>query len=121
MQFVEKYLKPGTVAKYNTKQSDGKPRTATKEDIEIAQSVVRHGLRRFARSGDSRQHRAGAFRPRSDERVWRHERPKTFVEWCDNQIARAIRTTDGLQGLQQNGARSAMETLAKGREPRGVL
>ena len=40
--------------------------------------------------------------------------PKTFVEWCDNQIARAIRTTDGLQGLQRNGARSAMETLAKG-------
>ncbi|HRT22335.1 MAG TPA: DUF935 family protein, partial [Candidatus Hydrogenedentes bacterium] len=40
MQFVEKYSKPGTVATYNTKQSDGKPRTATPEDIELAQSVV---------------------------------------------------------------------------------
>ena len=45
----------------------------------------------FARSGDSRQHRAGAFQTRGDERSGGTSDSKTFVEWCDNQIARTIR------------------------------
>ena len=115
MQFVEKYSKPGTVAKYNTKQSDGKPRTATQEDIEIAQSVVQamgYGGSPGAAIPDSIE--LELFGPAAMKGSGGTSDPKTFVEWCDNQIARAIRTTDGLQGLQQNGARSAMETLAKG-------
>lgn len=115
MQFVEKYSKPGTVAKYNTKQSDGKPRTATPEDIELAQSVVQamgYGGSPGAAIPDSIE--LELFGPAAMKGSVGTSDPKTFVEWCDNQIARAIRTTDGLQGLQRNGARSAMETLAKG-------
>ena len=115
MQFVEKYSKPGTVATYNTKQSDGKPRTATPEDIELAQSVVQamgYGGSPGAAIPDSIE--LELFGPAAMKGSGGTSDPKTFVEWCDNQIARAIRTTDGLQGLQQNGARSAMETLAKG-------
>ncbi len=40
--------------------------------------------------------------------------PRTFVGWCDDQIARAIRTTDALQGLATHGARSALEVMQKG-------
>lgn len=115
IQFVEKYSKPGTVAKYNTKQSDGKPRTATPEDIELAQSVVQamgYGGSPGAAIPDSIE--LELFGPAAMKGSVGTSDPKTFVEWCDNQIARAIRTTDGLQGLQRNGARSAMETLAKG-------
>ena len=115
MQFVEKYSKPGTVATYNTKQSDGKPRTATPEDIELAQSVVQamgYGGSPGAAIPDSIE--LELFGPAAMKGSGGTSDPKTFVEWCDNQIARAIRTTDGLQGLQRNGARSAMETLAKG-------
>ena len=115
MQFVEKYAKPGTVAKYNTKQSDGKPRDATPEDIELAKQVVQamgYGGAPGAAIPDSIE--LELFGPAAMKGSSGTADPKTFVEWCDDQIARAIRTTDALQSLQRNGARSAMETLAKG-------
>jgi hypothetical protein len=115
MQFVEKFAKPGTVAKYNTKNNDKIPRNATKEDIELAQEVVRtmgYGGAPGATIPDSIE--LELFGPAAMKGSSGTADPRTFVEWCDDQIARAIRTTSALQGLQRNGARSAMETLAKG-------
>jgi hypothetical protein len=115
MQFVEKYAKPGTVAKYNTKNNDKIPRNATPEDIALAEQVVQamgYGGAPGAAIPDSIE--LELFGPAAMKGSSGTADPKTFVEWCDDQIARAIRTTDALQGLQKNGARSAMETLAKG-------
>ncbi len=115
MQFVEKYSKPGTVATYNTKQSDGKPRTATPEDIELATQVVQamgYGGAPGAAIPDSIA--LDLFGPAAMKGSGGTADPRTFVDWCDDQIARAVRTTSALQSLQNNGARAAMETLAKG-------
>jgi hypothetical protein len=115
MQFVERYAKPGTVATYNTKQNDGKPRDATPEDIALGEQVVQamgYGGAPGALIPDSIK--LELFGPAAMKGSSGTADPKTFVEWCDDQIARAIRTTDALQSLQRNGARSAMETLAKG-------
>lgn len=115
MQFVEKYSKPGTIGKYSTKQHDGKPRNATPEDIDIAQHVVQsmgYGGAPGAVIPDSIE--LELFGPAAMKGSSGTSDPKSFVEWCDDQIARAIRTTSSLQSLQSNGARSAMETLLKG-------
>jgi phage gp29-like protein len=115
MQFVERYAKPGTVATYNTRQNDGKPRTATPEDIAIAQQVVQtmgYGGAPGAAIPDSIE--LELFGPAAMKGSGGTADPKTFVEWCDDQIARAIRTTSALQQLGQHGSRSALETLVKG-------
>jgi hypothetical protein len=115
MQFVEKYAKPGTVATYNTSHDDGKPRNASTEDIALAQQIVDmmgYGGSPGAAIPDSIK--LDLFGPAAMKGSSGTADPKTFVEWCDDQIARAIRTTDALQGLQNHGARSAMEVLAKG-------
>lgn len=115
MQFVERYSKPGTVAKYSTKQPDGKPRNATKEDIELAQAVVQsmgYGGAPGAAIPDSID--LELFGPAAMKGSSGTSDPKTFVEWCDDQIARAVLTTSAMQGLQRNGARAAMEVFAKG-------
>lgn len=115
MQFIERFAKPGTIAKYNTKHPDGKPRDATPEDIALAQQVVQamgYGGAPGATIPDSID--LELFGPAAMKGSGGTADPRTFVDWCDDQIARCIRTTDALQGLQKNGARSAMETLAKG-------
>jgi hypothetical protein len=115
MQFVEKYSKPGTVAQYNTKNDTGKPRNATEEDIALAQQVVQamgYGGAPGAVIPDSID--LELFGPAAMKGSSGTADPRTFVDWVDDQIARAIRTTSALQSLQKNGARSALETLAKG-------
>jgi hypothetical protein len=115
IQFIEKYAKPGTVATYNTKQSDGKPRDATPEDIALAQQVVQsmgYGGAPGAAIPDSIE--LELFGPAAQKGGNSTSDPKAFVEWCDDQIARAIKTTSALQGLQRNGSRSALEVLVKG-------
>jgi phage gp29-like protein len=115
MQYIEKYSKPGTVARYNTKNDTGQPRNATPEDIDLAVQVVQQmgfgGLPGVA-IPDSIE--LDLFGPGAKGSKGGTADPQTFATWCDDQIARAIRTTDGLQGLQKNGARAAMETLLKG-------
>lgn len=115
MQFVERYAKPGVIAKYNTKNSDKIPRNSPDEDIAIGQQVVQamgYGGAPGAVIPDSIE--LELFGPAAMKGSSGTADPRTFVEWCDDQIAKAIRTTSALQSLQKNGARSALETLAKG-------
>ena len=117
MQYVERYSKPGVLATYNTSNegSNGKPRNASPEDIALAQNLVQQmgfGAVPGATIPDSIK--AELFGPGAKGNSGSSADPEKFVAWCDNQIARAVRTTDGLQGLQQHGARAALETLAKG-------
>lgn len=115
-QFIERYAKPGTEVTYNTAEREGRPRNATPEDIALAQQIaiaMSQGILPGVAIPDSLKIQlygpAAGLKSGSSTAD-----PKTFVEWCDDQIARAIRTTDALQGLQKNGARSALEVLAKG-------
>jgi hypothetical protein len=115
MQFVERYAKPGVIAKYNTKNADKVPRNAPEEDMAIGQQVVQamgYGGAPGAVIPDSLE--LELFGPAAMKGSSGTADPRTFVDWCDDQIAKAIRTTSALQGLQKNGARSALETLEKG-------
>lgn len=114
MQFVERYAKPGVLAYYNTKHDDGMPRNAGTEDIELAKQIVQtvgFGGAPGAAIPDSV--RVELFGPAAKGTASTSD-PKTFALYCDDQIARAIRTTDALQGLQTHGARAALEVMAKG-------
>ena len=114
MQFIERYSKPGTVAKYNTKNDTGKPRNATPEDIALAQEVVQKmGFGGLPGAAIPDSIDLELFGPAAMKGGGGTADPKTFAEYCDEQIARAIRTTSGLQGGQKYGNRSAMETMMK--------
>lgn len=114
MQFIERYAKPGTVAKYNTSHSDGKPRNATDEDIALARDIVQKmGFGGLPGAAIPDSITLELFGPAAMKGGSGTADPKTFAEYCDEQIARAIRTTSGLQGGQKNGNRSAMETMMK--------
>jgi len=115
MQFVERYAKPGIIATYNTKDNTGKSRNANEADIALAEQVVQamgYGGAPGAAIPDSIA--LDLFGPAAMKGSGGTADPRTFVDWCDDQIARAVRTTSALQSLQNNGARAAMETLAKG-------
>lgn len=117
MQYIEKYSKPGTIATYNTSNEfdNQKPRNATPEDIALAQQLVEQmGFGGLPGATIPDSIKVELFGPGAKDTGGASADPEKFVAWCDDQIARAIRTTDALQGLQKNGARSAMETLAKG-------
>lgn len=115
-QFIERYAKPGTIVTYNTSEFEKGPRNATSEDIALGQQIalaMSQGVLPGVEVPDSLK--IEMFGPAAGLKSGSSTAdPKTFVEWCDDQIARAIRTTDALQGLQKNGARSALEVLAKG-------
>lgn len=114
MQFIERYSKPGTVAKYNTKNSDNIPRNATEEDIALAQQVVQKmGFGGLPGAAIPDSIELELFGPAAMKGGSGTADPKTFAEYCDEQIARAIRTTSGLQGGQKYGSRSALETMMK--------
>lgn len=114
MQNVERYAKPGIVATYNTNHDDGKPRNAGEDDIKLAQQVVQAmGYGGAPGATIPSSIKMEMFGPAAMKGGSNASDPRSFVEWCDDQIARAVRTTDALQGLQRNGARSALETLAK--------
>jgi hypothetical protein len=116
MQYMERYSKPGVLATYNTSNEldNNKPRNAIKEDIALAQSLVQQmGFGAIPGATIPDSIKVELFGPGAKGSTGTTADPEKFVAWCDDQIARAIRTTDALQGLQKNGARSAMETLAK--------
>lgn len=116
MQFIERYSKPGTVAKYNTKNDTQAkiPRNATAEDIALAQEVVQKmGFGGLPGAAIPDSIELELFGPAAMKGGSGTADPRTFAEYCDEQIARAIRTTSGLQGGQKYGSRSALETMLK--------
>lgn len=115
MQYIERFSKPGVLTTYNTSHDDGEPRNATPEDIALAQELVQKmGFGAIPGAAIPDSVKVELFGPGAKGNSGAAADPEKFVDWCDNQIARAVRTTDALQGLQNHGARSAMETLAKG-------
>lgn len=111
-QFVERFGKPGTLAYYNTGGTLGKPRDASDEDKAIAQAFIQAVGYGGAPGGvlpDSIK--MELFGPAAMKGSAGSADPKTFSEYCDDQIARAVRTTSGLQGGQKYGSRSALETM----------
>lgn len=115
-QYMERYSKPGVLATYNTSnEKDNKePRNAVKEDIALAQLLVQQmGFGAVPGAAIPDSIKVTLFGPGANSASGTTADPEKFIALCDDQIARAIRTTDALQGLQKNGARAAMETLAK--------
>ena len=102
MQFVEKHS--GDRSQHNTKQSDGKPRTATPEKTSSSRNPLCKPWatevrpeRRFPDSIELELFSSAAMKGSGGT-----SDPKTFVEWCDNQI-RPSNSHDGRAPKVCNG------------------
>ncbi len=115
-QYIERFGKPWVKAKYTTSHDNEptRPRNATDEDIKAAQAAVQSlgvGGLAGATLPDSIDLELAGPGVKAQSSGLTHDK---WIDFLDDQIARAIKTTSAMQNLQKNGARSALEEIGKG-------
>ena len=112
-QYIERFAKPWVTSTYTT-QNDGKPRDATKEDIDIAEQACRGlgaGSLAYANLPDSVKLalQGPAFSSSSSGLSY-----ESWLDICDTNIAIGVLGQSDTTKAGKNGSRSAVETRKDG-------
>lgn len=112
-QTVERFAKPWAFGTYATgsRETDYKPRTATKEDIAVLDSALKAlGIGSLASASLPDSVAVHLKWPETTSSIGH----KDFMAICDQQIARAISGNADLMQSGPNGARAAMQVQKRG-------
>lgn len=112
-QTVERFAKPWAIGSYNTgtRDTDGKPRTASKPDIDALDAALRAlGIGSLASASLPDSVAVNLKWPETTSSIGH----KDFIAICDQQIARCISGNADLMQSGPNGARAAMQVQKRG-------